>query len=54
MQELGQLIGYLVRNIFMEKLYRKSALITSAIYIFPHPLFFLLLAITREDDKVKS
>ena len=25
MQDLGQLIRYLVRNIFMEKAYRKSA-----------------------------
>ena len=34
LQELGQLIGYLVRNIFMEKVYRKSALKTSAIPLF--------------------
>ena len=30
-QELGQLIWYLVRNIFMESIYRKSALKASAI-----------------------
>ena len=33
-QELGQLIWYLVRNIFMENIYRKYAPNTSAISIF--------------------
>ena len=33
-QELGQLLGYLVTNIFIEKVYRKSALKTSAIALF--------------------
>ena len=33
-QELGQLLGYLVTNIFIEKVYRKSALKTSAIHLF--------------------
>ena len=30
----GQLIGYLVRNNFMEKVYRKHALKTSAVLLF--------------------
>ena len=33
-QELSQLIWYLVRNIFMENIYRKSALKVSAIPLF--------------------
>ena len=33
-QEHGQLIEYLVGNIFMEKVYRKSALKTTAIPLF--------------------
>ena len=33
-QELGQLLGYLVTNIFIEKVYRKSTLKTSAIHLF--------------------
>ena len=34
MQDLGQLIAYLVRNIFMEKVYRKSALKTNVTPLF--------------------
>ena len=35
--KLGQLIGYLIRNISMEKLYRKHAIKTSAISRFDSP-----------------